>query len=244
MKHFFNRRHLRTLLLLALHRVTPVRALTELSLEVFVSDLEITGPFLVAGGTPKSGSEHVILSPLQSSSSNTIFVNINPKSLPTVLADLSLPWPFRDGTFDICVSTWVLEHLKDPWVFFRESYRTLKDEGILIVAVPFIHRVHGSPFDFWRLTDAALVMLCEQAGFREVKTKAIGGGPFLATVALLWPLIKIPLLSGLLLLFSCVFDSILFHLIRIFRKGVPLIGSYPVAYLVFARKGVNCVARK
>ncbi len=98
----------------------------------------------------------------------------------------------------------------------------MRDGGVVIVAVPFIHRVHGAPSDFWRLTDTALRMLCEQAGLRKVRIQAIGGVHF-------W----------LLLLFSYLSDAILFQLIRLLRKGVPLIGSYPLAYLVYAWKGAD-----
>lgn len=239
MKCFPKLRYLRVFSLLALHRISPVRALTELALERFASELRLTGPVLVAGGAPESGSEHVVLSALPGTKPNTIFVNINPKCHPTVLADLSFPWPFRDEVFEMCISTWVVEHLKDPWSFFRESYRVLQDGGVLILAVPFIHRVHGAPFDFWRLTDAALVMLCEKVGFRQIKTEAISGGPFLATIQLLWPLIKIPILSGLLLLFGYLLDVILYRLVRTFRKGILLVGSYPLAYLVCGWKESN-----
>ena len=93
MKRFFQWRHLRTLLLLALHRATPVRALTEGALEALVSNLQINqmnGRVLVAGGDQESGSEHVILSALPPSNS-IIFVNIDPKCHPTVLVDLSSP---------------------------------------------------------------------------------------------------------------------------------------------------------
>lgn len=129
-----------------------------------------------------------------------------------------------------------MEHLKDPWLYFCEAHRILRDGGVVIVVVPFLHRVHGSPLDYWRMTDTALAMLCEGAGFVRVKTIPVGGGPFLATIALLWPLIKIPIVGAFLVLLGFLGDVILFSLIRVFGKGTPLIGSYPLSYLICARK--------
>jgi len=40
------------------------------------------------------------------------------------------PWPFHDNEFDSVVANHTLEHLSDPWVFFKESYRVLKPSAI------------------------------------------------------------------------------------------------------------------
>lgn len=40
-------------------------------------------------------------------------------------------WPVEDGTVDVCVSDWVLEHVEDPDQFFAEAYRVLKPGGYL-----------------------------------------------------------------------------------------------------------------
>lgn len=227
------------LLLLALRRATPVRALTELALDTFASDPRRNGPLLVAGGVRESGTERVVLSALRRRGSAAIFVNIDPRSHPTVVADLSTHWPFRDRTFDLCVSTWVLEHLKDPWMFFAESHRTLRDGGMLVIAVPFIHRVHGAPSDFWRLTGAALTMLCEQTGYRRVSTQTVGGGPFLAAIAVMWPLVGVPILGSILFVCSYLLDYLLSFLIGLLGRGLSLVNSYPLAYLVYAWKEEN-----
>jgi SAM-dependent methyltransferase len=190
----------------------------------------------VAGGGRGAGSEDVAVSSPARGNSTVVVANLDPKSRPTVLVDLSSPWPFHDGIFDLVVSTWVVEHLTDPWLFFREAHRVLRPGGVVLVAVPFIHRVHGSPSDYWRLTDAALVMLGHQAGFSSVRVETIGGGPFLAVVELLWPVIRIPVLGSLLALLGLVADVSAFALIRLTGKGIPLIGSYPLSYLLCARK--------
>lgn len=43
---------------------------------------------------------------------------------------------FTDKSFDICTSTEVFEHVPDDRQAFREVYRVLKDDGVLIFTVP------------------------------------------------------------------------------------------------------------
>jgi len=224
---------------LLLRRATPTRVLTEVALERFVRKMQLqaSGRILLAGGSSESGSEQVVLSNLVYENNNIVIANIDLKARPSVLMDLSSPWPFRDEVFDLVVSSWVVEHLEDPQRFFQEAYRVLRNGGTTVVAVPFIHNVHGAPFDYWRLTDTALVHLCRKAGFNQVKVEKVGGGPFLAAIALLWPLVRIPVLCGLLVLLGFLADFAISYLIRAFKKGTPLISAYPLSYVCYAVKG-------
>lgn len=44
--------------------------------------------------------------------------------------------PFENNFFDIVVSAWVMEHLKNPEVVFKEIYRVLKPGGKVIFLTP------------------------------------------------------------------------------------------------------------
>lgn len=46
--------------------------------------------------------------------------------------DLSEDFCFADGSFDLALSFFVLEHLEDLFSFFREVYRILTDGGVYI----------------------------------------------------------------------------------------------------------------
>lgn len=67
--------------------------------------------------------------------------------------------PFRDGAYDLVISTQTLEHCRDPGRVVEEVHRVLSPEGTLIVSVPFIYVIHGDPADFWRFTDQGLAHL-------------------------------------------------------------------------------------
>jgi SAM-dependent methyltransferase len=51
------------------------------------------------------------------------------------IADLE-SLPFDDSTFDVVLSLWVLEHLKNPGKAFEEVYRVLKPGGLFMFATP------------------------------------------------------------------------------------------------------------
>jgi SAM-dependent methyltransferase len=47
--------------------------------------------------------------------------------------------PFDDGSFDMIISTEVLEHVRDPKIAHSEVFRCLKPGGVHIFTVPFDH---------------------------------------------------------------------------------------------------------
>jgi SAM-dependent methyltransferase len=50
-----------------------------------------------------------------------------------VAADLGLPLPFPDGTFDLVYANFVVEHLESPITTFREWRRVLRPNGSLVL---------------------------------------------------------------------------------------------------------------
>lgn len=63
-----------------------------------------------------------------------------PDSLPNAIqwmqADLNYPLPVADDSFDVIVSSEVIEHLENPRAVFREFSRLLRPQGKLIVTTP------------------------------------------------------------------------------------------------------------
>jgi Methylase involved in ubiquinone/menaquinone biosynthesis len=47
--------------------------------------------------------------------------------------------PFPDRTFDIVISQWVIEHLKNPERVFAECYRVLKPGGYFLFVTPYAY---------------------------------------------------------------------------------------------------------
>ena len=78
-------------------------------------------------------------------------------------------FPFRDNDFDSVVCTQTLEHVNDPNNLVKEIHRVLKNEGTLLLSVPFIWGEHEKPHDYTRYTSFGLKHLLEQTGFEVLE---------------------------------------------------------------------------
>jgi SAM-dependent methyltransferase len=67
--------------------------------------------------------------------------------------------------FDIIIAEQVFEHLRHPYTAARNIRTMLKDDGIFLIATPFLIRVHGMPRDYTRWTPDGLSGFLEDCGF-------------------------------------------------------------------------------
>ena len=70
------------------------------------------------------------------------------KGLNVTQGDLNSNLPFDSNSFDCVYGLSVLEHLLNPCKFLRESHRTLKDGGTLVILTPNISTVFYRGLDF------------------------------------------------------------------------------------------------
>lgn len=77
----------------------------------------------------------------------------------------------EDGTFDLVLSTQVLEHVQEPELFLKEAFRVLRPGGVLVLTTHGIWEDHGCPYDFRRWTADGLRYEINSVGF-EVKEVA------------------------------------------------------------------------
>jgi SAM-dependent methyltransferase len=82
---------------------------------------------------------------------------------------------FEENKFDTILTTQVLEHVYEQREMLSEAYRVLKNNGTIILTVPFTWELHEEPYDFYRITKHGLKELFERAGFEIVYIKANGG---------------------------------------------------------------------
>jgi SAM-dependent methyltransferase len=100
------------------------------------------------------------------------FVNIQPKTRPDMLADVSF-LPLRSACCDVVICTEVIEHLRYPAAAAAEMARILRPGGQVFASIPFMYCVHGDPQDFQRYTPDGIRRLF--AEFREVSVVPMGG---------------------------------------------------------------------
>jgi len=69
------------------------------------------------------------------------------------------------ASYDVVLSTQVLEHVKDPAAYLQECFRILRPGGRLILSTHGMAEEHGCPFDFHRWTSRGLENLAVEHGF-------------------------------------------------------------------------------
>ena len=83
--------------------------------------------------------------------------------------------PFEDSSFDVVISTEVMEHVPDPDSYLMEVKRVLKPGGMFFFTVPFLMSLHEVPNDYYRYTPFALEMIFKRVGFITITIKPMGG---------------------------------------------------------------------
>lgn len=130
---------------------------------------------------------------------------------------------FPNNHFDTIVATEVLEHLHNPRQAVKEIHRILKPNSFFIGSVPFIHQVHGAPYDFFRFTSY---------GLNEVFDcfDTISVSPYGSLCMTLWDLLGVRLGDG----------GIPFRLLNGLVSYFDVEDSVtPLGYIIIAKKGVK-----
>ncbi|MDQ3800549.1 MAG: methyltransferase domain-containing protein, partial [Acidobacteriota bacterium] len=76
---------------------------------------------------------------------------------------------------DCVMATEFLEHYAEPENALREIRRVMKPGGKLLATVPFVWNLHEIPHDEYRYTPYSIERHFQNAGFREINIKALGG---------------------------------------------------------------------
>lgn len=124
--------------------------------------------------------------------------------------------PFGDSTFDIVITTAVLEHVVDPPRVADEITRVTKVGGYLYSELPFLQSVHEGAYDFTRYT-----LLGHRRLFSEFEDLASGvlAGPGTVFAWSLEALIR------------CLLDRVFFTRCALASKLVGRVAAVPFKYL-------------
>jgi SAM-dependent methyltransferase len=88
-----------------------------------------------------------------------ISLDIYPYPEVDIVCDLTLTNPFKPGSFEAILLMNVLEHVYDTRAFMAALSELLKPGGLLLVAIPFMVKMHQVPVDYVRLTEFSLKRL-------------------------------------------------------------------------------------
>ncbi|MEO8002977.1 MAG: class I SAM-dependent methyltransferase [Arenimonas sp.] len=97
------------------------------------------------------------------------------RTKPSVFGDAA-QLPLASGSFDTVMLLDTLEHVALPDAAMMEACRVLKQEGLLMITIPFAYPVHDAPHDFQRFTQFGLRSRAKNAGFEIIEISSIGSG--------------------------------------------------------------------
>ena len=85
--------------------------------------------------------------------------------------------PLSTESFDTIIITDVLEHINNPFLLWSEMSRILKPKGKLLIGIPFLFNLHDEPYDYFRYTEFAIKMFCENNSLQILSIDSMGGSP-------------------------------------------------------------------
>lgn len=169
---------------------------------------------------------------------NGTFINMDAmaEANPTVVGNLESTFPFVTNYADNAILLNTLEHIYDYQHVANEMFRVTKENGQIILFIPFMFPVHTHQTenffidDYFRYSKSALKNILTKAGFKEVTIEPCGGlllvlGELLS-FALRLKILTVPL-SILFVLLNPIHSSL--------RKNTAST-SFPLAYFVKAIK--------
>ncbi|HXG29188.1 MAG TPA: class I SAM-dependent methyltransferase [Nevskiales bacterium] len=97
----------------------------------------------------------------------------NERAQIVINADGTLP--VAEASYDLVLSTQVLEHVDDPSVYLEECRRILRPGGRLLLTTHGLMFYHPYPQDLWRWTADGLRLAVQRAGLQVVGVEGVVG---------------------------------------------------------------------
>lgn len=173
---------------------------------------------------------------------HVVALDVYPYDEIDIVCDMQKETPFKKACFDAIVLMNVLEHVQQPEKLMTLLAGLLRPDGLLVITVPFLLKLHQIPYDFYRYSHYQLKNLGLAAGL-EIKFIEGYYDPFLLmnesslnmrSYALIGAPSLTRKLSRLLLIISSWLISIVGKLYGRGHVGDPLIekSPYPIGYHV------------
>jgi ubiquinone/menaquinone biosynthesis C-methylase UbiE len=102
-----------------------------------------------------------------------VYANLSVNKEANVVNDAAY-LPFCNDSFNAVICAELLEHIFNPRIVLSEIFRVLPKDGLLLMTVPFLYRIHADPYDFGRYTDIFWLTLMKEVGFNEIRIEKQG----------------------------------------------------------------------
>jgi len=104
---------------------------------------------------------------------NNTYIGLDIEAGPNVDVVASDPYNWAEiasKSIDVIICASVIEHIKFPWLTFREIQRVLKPNGRFCIVAPAIWEEHKYPVDCWRIYPDGMKSLCKWVGLSVLDT--------------------------------------------------------------------------
>ncbi len=164
-------------------------------------------------------------------------VDITASNEPDLLADVCDLSELESEQFDVVNATELFEHVSDLEKGLRECVRVLKQNGIMIISMPFLFPIHADPSDFQRWTEHKWRQEAVSVGL-EIQ-ELIPMGRYFTVLADMWKtLVRIipvrPLQWVCYLTYPLCSLLVRFDDLGIVRRST--LGNYTTGYFIVCRK--------
>lgn len=151
--------------------------------------------------------------------------------------DLTKKLPFNNNVFDTIILSDVLEHIPNPDNLIEEMNRILKQGGKVLLNVPFYYWIHEVPFDFYRYTEFALIRFANNANFKIIELKAIGGYPEIIADILAKSSVNVKIIGKP---FASLIQIVIYHFVKNTKIGRKISknssANFPFGYFMVLEK--------
>lgn len=103
-----------------------------------------------------------------------IFADIESAHNPDIVLDVANMNDIFDKSIDVVNAIELFEHVEKIDDGLKECHRVLKDDGLMIISVPFLFQIHGDPYDYQRWTLEKWRMELERNNFKIEKIEIMG----------------------------------------------------------------------
>lgn len=100
-------------------------------------------------------------------------VNIAETMEPTYLIQPDEGLPINEATYDMVLSVNTLEHVYELDATLSELSRVLKKDGQIVLAVPYLYRIHGCPDDYNRPTASWWFKTLPKYGIKDINIRPL-----------------------------------------------------------------------
>ena len=147
--------------------------------------------------------------------------------------------PFANQKFDAVVSFEVFEHVFDLSASLKEINRVTKQDGFLLISIPFAWAEHEVPYDFARYTTYGISHLLENHGYQVVEIKKTSSYVLAIFQLLIAYLVQVTPKNMLYYLFQMFLFFPLTLLAYLFDAILPAKNELFLGSVILARKVVS-----